>query len=272
MFRLSVLLLLSLLAFQVALSSNSFDIRHHMTTKSSYWSDPAIASETPFVANSSDTFPTGCQAIFINLLSRHGTRYPTSSDITKLQNLEKKLHTYGQYFKPQYAWLANWTCPYSQFTFPFLFLSLFQPLTFPLFLLPLSQKNRSKLDNSSRQENSSCTISPRDFRLASACSRLPINPTSTSTKPLLVRSKFFFQSCSHSSLMGFLYNIVPRAAMSGQSFGYALNENTGQLGASKFQPFFTYSESHDEDYTLRFFDNCPNYDTQVAVTLFPLPR
>jgi multiple inositol-polyphosphate phosphatase/2,3-bisphosphoglycerate 3-phosphatase len=56
---------------------------------------------------------------------------------------------------------------------------------------------------------------------------------------------------------------VERTARSANAFGYGLFEGTGHLGPQKYEAFFTYSDSQDEDIILRFFDNCPNYETDI---------
>jgi len=52
---------------------------------------------------------------------------------------------------------------------------------------------------------------------------------------------------------------VPRTARSGNSFGFALTEGHGYIGASQYEPFFTISDTKSNDILLRFFDNCPTY-------------
>jgi len=54
--------------------------------------------------------------------------------------------------------------------------------------------------------------------------------------------------------------VVARAAQSANAFGYGLFGKDGPL-PGQFQPFWTYSESKNQDYTLRFFENCPLYNT-----------
>jgi len=56
---------------------------------------------------------------------------------------------------------------------------------------------------------------------------------------------------------------VARAAMSGNAFGYGLFENKGNIGLHKFLPFFQYSDTPSKDLILRFFDNCPLYESSV---------
>lgn len=57
---------------------------------------------------------------------------------------------------------------------------------------------------------------------------------------------------------------MERAARSGNAFGYGMWEGAGHLGPNKYEAFYTYSNSLDEDIQLRFFDNCPLYETDVA--------
>lgn len=56
---------------------------------------------------------------------------------------------------------------------------------------------------------------------------------------------------------------VSRTSQSGSSFAFGMLEGTGPIGSTHYQPFALFSESSDEDVTLRFFDNCPNYREQV---------
>jgi hypothetical protein len=59
---------------------------------------------------------------------------------------------------------------------------------------------------------------------------------------------------------------VPRAARSGNAFGFGLfgARTEGDLEDS-YTPFWTYSIAEHEDYTLRFNRNCPSY-VQVTLT------
>lgn len=56
-----------------------------------------------------------------------------------------------------------------------------------------------------------------------------------------------------------------RTGVSGMSFGYNMFQSAGHIPPvhGEFRPFFMYSESNNEDLTLRFFDNCPEYSTSV---------
>jgi hypothetical protein len=59
---------------------------------------------------------------------------------------------------------------------------------------------------------------------------------------------------------------VQRASKSGNSFGYGLFEGKGNLGQYNYEPFYSFSDSPNEDVILRFFENCPNYDLQIKET------
>jgi hypothetical protein len=56
---------------------------------------------------------------------------------------------------------------------------------------------------------------------------------------------------------------VSRTSRSANSFGLALFEGKGELGACKFKPFYVYSASENEDRQLRFFATCPKYTSDV---------
>lgn len=51
--------------------------------------------------------------IKINFLHRHGSRLPTVSDITKLEQLRQALSSHYELLnKTDYLWMLNWTDPY----------------------------------------------------------------------------------------------------------------------------------------------------------------
>lgn len=66
--------------------------------------------------------------------------------------------------------------------------------------------------------------------------------------------------CFLTSSDAFLLN--PKAR-SGNAFGYALFEGRGKLGAAKFKPFYTISDSKNADPRLRFFKMCPRFTREV---------
>ncbi len=51
--------------------------------------------------------------IMFNFLKRHGSRFPTVSDITKLNQLKRTLLSHQELLnKTDYLWMVNWTDPY----------------------------------------------------------------------------------------------------------------------------------------------------------------
>uniref|UniRef100_A0A6B2L4L5 Multiple inositol polyphosphate phosphatase 1 n=1 Tax=Arcella intermedia TaxID=1963864 RepID=A0A6B2L4L5_9EUKA len=57
---------------------------------------------------------------------------------------------------------------------------------------------------------------------------------------------------------------VPRTSRSASSFTFGLWEGKGNIGPSSFEPVAITSESANQDLTLRFFDNCPLYQSEIA--------
>eukprot|EP01105_Mastigella_eilhardi_P006865 TRINITY_DN18375_c0_g1_i1.p1 TRINITY_DN18375_c0_g1~~TRINITY_DN18375_c0_g1_i1.p1 ORF type:complete len:451 (-),score=102.23 TRINITY_DN18375_c0_g1_i1:83-1399(-) len=55
----------------------------------------------------------------------------------------------------------------------------------------------------------------------------------------------------------------PRTSQSGNAFGFGMLQNTAHVSKCQYYPFAITSESCDQDTTLRFFSNCPAYQTQV---------
>lgn len=64
--------------------------------------------------------------------------------------------------------------------------------------------------------------------------------------------------------MTFQSSQISRSGQSGSSFAFSLLQNKGDIGgASKFVPYYIWTESPDEDLEIRFFDNCPAFQTQL---------
>ena len=78
-----------------------------MNSKTMYWIQQDATTYTPP--------PSGCEAVQLNYLSRHGARYPTNSDISKFNSLADTMHQYSQYYLPPYQWMSTWINPYSEF-------------------------------------------------------------------------------------------------------------------------------------------------------------
>jgi len=54
--------------------------------------------------------------------------------------------------------------------------------------------------------------------------------------------------------------------MSGSSFGFGLFELKGTVGDNKYSPIYIYTNSLNEDISLRFFDSCPKYINATSDT------
>jgi len=80
------------------------------------------------------------------------------------------------------------------------------------------------------------------------------------SKRFLERFPTIFGQTYYPYLLPIQTTQVSRAAMSGNSFGFGLLEGQGEIGASHYQGFYTYSETPELDITLRFFDNCDTYN------------
>jgi hypothetical protein len=85
-------------------SSSTFDIRNHLNTKTPYWEQRPPTRPAPP--------PSGCRVVNVNLIARHGTREPTSKDISRLNALAAKCHQYARYItNPAFAWMKTWQNP-----------------------------------------------------------------------------------------------------------------------------------------------------------------
>eukprot|EP01094_Clydonella_sp_ATCC50884_P006372 TRINITY_DN1549_c1_g2_i3.p1 TRINITY_DN1549_c1_g2~~TRINITY_DN1549_c1_g2_i3.p1 ORF type:complete len:499 (-),score=135.98 TRINITY_DN1549_c1_g2_i3:135-1631(-) len=83
--------------------SNGFNIRHHLGTKSPYWSPPPAPD---------DSDPSALTLLQVNFLARHGSREPTAGDIRSLDALAEVCAEHAASItNPAFAWLKNWTNP-----------------------------------------------------------------------------------------------------------------------------------------------------------------
>jgi len=57
--------------------------------------------------------PDTCSPVQINLLVRHGARFPGEKDINKLDALSEVMHANAAYYNDAYKWMATWKNPYS---------------------------------------------------------------------------------------------------------------------------------------------------------------
>ena len=85
------------------LADDDWNVIDHLATKTMY--SPKYQFTNP---------PEGCNPVQINLVARHGARYPTSSDISKFSDLQIKMNQYASLYSAEYAWMGNWTNPYSK--------------------------------------------------------------------------------------------------------------------------------------------------------------
>ncbi|KAI5407702.1 hypothetical protein KIW84_053807, partial [Lathyrus oleraceus] len=77
---------LSVLHFSNA-EEEAFDVRKHLSTVSRYGVVKDITDKN-FIPSK---IPEGCTPIHLNLVARHGTRYPTKKRIKQLDNLSAHL-------------------------------------------------------------------------------------------------------------------------------------------------------------------------------------
>jgi multiple inositol-polyphosphate phosphatase/2,3-bisphosphoglycerate 3-phosphatase len=82
------------------------------------------------------------------------------------------------------------------------------------------------------------------------------------SKRFLQRYPSLFGLPYHSEIYPIQTAQIERCARSGNAFGFGLFEDTGILGPQKYQAFYSYSDTLDQD-VLCFFDNCPNYVNNV---------
>jgi len=62
---------------------------------------------------------------------------------------------------------------------------------------------------------------------------------------------------------------VPRASMSGNAWAYAVfGQDEGKVGPENYQPIYSFSDSNEHDYNLRFFDNCPKYKKEKTNKIY----
>ncbi|KAF1345076.1 histidine phosphatase superfamily [Delphinella strobiligena] len=85
------------------------------TVQNSYTCDPAVAQNlgeyAPYFALNSTIsadVPLGCAVSFVQLLSRHGARYPTSSKVTDYNNTIAKIHKDAKNLTGIYAFLKDY--------------------------------------------------------------------------------------------------------------------------------------------------------------------
>jgi multiple inositol-polyphosphate phosphatase/2,3-bisphosphoglycerate 3-phosphatase len=86
----------------VAMTAGEWDLKQHLGSKTPYFPHQNYSEYTPV--------PPQCQVVHLNLLARHGSRYPTSGDIKQFNKLQKIIATYGDAIP--YQWMRDWVNPF----------------------------------------------------------------------------------------------------------------------------------------------------------------
>ena len=89
------------LFFIFAEAGSTWNIRQRLATHTMY-SPRSEFSEPP---------PT-CKPVQVNLVARHGARFPGAEDIRKYSILQEKMNRYAGLYAPPYAWMGTWKNPY----------------------------------------------------------------------------------------------------------------------------------------------------------------
>ncbi|KAL9662773.1 hypothetical protein QQ045_027607 [Rhodiola kirilowii] len=94
-----------------ASGEEAFDVRKHLSTVTRY------GAATESVANSllASNRPDGCKPIHVNLLARHGTRFPTKKRIKELDNLAARIEVLVQGATTTTkipSWFRGWESPW----------------------------------------------------------------------------------------------------------------------------------------------------------------
>src|SRR3990167_10147721 len=91
------------------------------------------------------------------------------------------------------------------------------------------------------------------------------------------RLKTLYPGIMSAKFQPFIYDFqstqVSRTGQSGVSFDYSLQQKEGHIPPAPqagFQPIYIYSDTQNEDNRLRFFQNCPIYQSSVEVILLSL--
>lgn len=82
-----------------------WNVQEHLGTKTPYWSENST-TPTPV--------PAGCNIVHLDLLCRHGARYPSSGDIKSLNTLTSLIKQYNAQISDNYPYIKAWTNPYDQ--------------------------------------------------------------------------------------------------------------------------------------------------------------
>lgn len=195
-----------------------------------------LGTKTPYnawVGSGDDVSATlkaeNCELVHVNTIGRHGARYPTSSTCDDFLDLEDYLSYHSYEIQPAYAFMKGWVSPYTD-------------------------KVQDLLCSSGKQE-----LYGIGYRFARNFSSLI--PASTTFNQLPVQITTVCYKCFFS-----LPSKKPRTGQSATSFLLGMTQNYGELTDCGIPAFSMWSESADEDVTLRFFDVCTAYQEMVFLT------
>lgn len=187
----------------IGCASSEWDIARHLSTKTPYHSDYIPGS---------DPEPAQCSVVHMQIVARHGSRYPNGRVSDQFDALQAAVQNNKQFLnQTQFGWLINWVNPYTD-------------------IYSGNLVTYGELEH---------------FQLARRLMHRFPQLLNVTYNP----KKFIIQTST-----------VPRAARSGNAFGFGLfgARSEGDLEDS-YTPFWTYSVAEHEDYTLRFNRNCPSY-------------
>jgi multiple inositol-polyphosphate phosphatase / 2,3-bisphosphoglycerate 3-phosphatase len=233
----AALLLLHTLSASAA--SLPFDISRHLNTKTPYLFSPK-AAET-----ASRTEQGTCSAHHVEYIARHGSRDPTGGDVMKLQTLQallesepvrSEIEAYGTSHSK--GVLIGWKSPFNESAAGL-----------------LTSVGEEEHYNISRRWRFG-TNHNETMTEVTGVTETPTGMPDSTVQDLLAQPYFAWRYPIRTTQ-------VSRAARSGNAFGYGLlGQGRGVLGGPehRFNAFFTYSASANEDRELRFFKVCPRYE------------
>lgn len=87
----------------MCLGAKGWDIKSHLSTMTPY-------KYSPNGANASYSAPPKCEAVYIDAVFRHGSRYPTSGAIKEIARLEELIKNYNESIR--LPWMKTWSNPF----------------------------------------------------------------------------------------------------------------------------------------------------------------
>eukprot|EP00879_Flechtneria_rotunda_P032864 GHRR01036282.1.p1 GENE.GHRR01036282.1~~GHRR01036282.1.p1 ORF type:complete len:193 (+),score=35.22 GHRR01036282.1:126-704(+) len=96
---------------RLRVSASSFDIMEHLSTKAPY-AHRVMIPGAPSLYDVPD--PPGYKPVFMYLLARHGSRWPTYKRMMQINNLQYILRLSNNH---DLAWMRNWTSPVANLSY-----------------------------------------------------------------------------------------------------------------------------------------------------------